>query len=161
MFQKEIQPPQPPARSPFFLAVSCSGACVRGKREKKIYFYYSDFDCLKSACSVYPCHFFCLFRFVFCNILRCCLSFLTANPNFFFLKRHGPGWKHFSHFLCCLFFLIFVVFFFWKCHGLCFRIVWPKAKIGLSGDGRLIITTHGSPLSSLTSEVAHNWFELI
>lgn len=42
--------------------VSCSGACVIKKN------FYSNFDCFKSASSVYLCHFLYFFCFVFWNI---------------------------------------------------------------------------------------------
>lgn len=42
--------------------VSCSGACVIKKN------FYSNFDCFKSASSVYLCHFLYFFCFVVCFV---------------------------------------------------------------------------------------------
>lgn len=68
------------------LSVSSSGACVRGKKKRKKKNFYSNFDCLKICFQrLTPVPFFlfvCLFYYFF-KYLRCCLSFLTANPNYF------------------------------------------------------------------------------
>lgn len=68
---------QNPLPTPF--VVSCSGACV-----KKIYFY-SNFDCLKSASSIYPCHFFFLLFFVTFAMLCKFLQLILISS----FKRHG------------------------------------------------------------------------
>lgn len=81
--------PSPPSPAPFFLVVSCSGACVRGGGINLLLQRFWLFKICLQRISV---PFFLFVCFLLYH-LRCCLSFLTANPNFFFLKWHGPGWN--------------------------------------------------------------------
>lgn len=64
--------------------VSCSGACVIKKN------FYSNFDCFKSASSVYLCHFL---LFCFLEHLQRCSSILLAVPNCSSFKRCGCHWR--------------------------------------------------------------------
>lgn len=74
--------------SPLLLLVSSSGACVRGGKKEKKTKLLQQFWLLQICFQhLTPVPFFCLF--IFFKYLRCCLSFLTANPNYFSFRRHG------------------------------------------------------------------------